>query len=757
LSETQEIERPEHWRDHHPDHHRSKASPRRRRARLTLVSAVVSALAFGGVYGAALALEGQVPTGTVVDDVAIGGMTRSAAEAKLADVLGPVLAAPIRLTADGTPLTLDPEQAGLKVDWAATVAAASDGRDDPFVAVPALLGTKRGAGLRISIDRTALRAAIVEATSGFDRPLIEGGVTFPGGVPTPIAPRPGRVVDVDAAVGTVANAFTNGAATPASGNSSAAASSLGGDRVEPAAMAVAPHASPVTPTAPSSAPVSAKTPTALPTSAVPATPGTPTTPRAPKTPAPTPVPSGPSAIPTITLLVRDVQPTVTPAAVAQAMQDLARPAMSGPLTVVTGTIKTTLKPPVLGEYLAIVPDGHGGLVPRLDGAGVRTEIDQTALAKLEQSAVNAAFTVTDGKPVLVPGKTGIGYAPAAIDEAVLPALAEQQASQRTVTVPLGPLPPVLTTEAAGALGVTDVVGTYTAPLTASSQRAANVRRAADLVRGQIVQPGQTFSLNQALGARTAANGFVPAGASDTTGSQDAGAGASLVATALFNAEYLAGLKDVEHHPHAVATDRFPAGMEAALAYPDVDLKFQNDSGSPIYLWTQVTDNAVTVAVLGQKAYAAVQTEVSPHYEVVQPKTVTGSSGSCTVQDGVAGFQIDVTRILTKDGQEPVRQVFHTSYGAQDKIVCPAQGSSSGAANGPGAGSPQAMAPTPASTSGSSAAGTVGGTVGGTAGGTGGGGVTGGSTTPPATTSGPPSSWDGTLLGGLLGAPQPSKR
>ena len=40
---------------------------------------------------------------------------------------------------------------------------------------------------------------------------------------------------------------------------------------------------------------------------------------------------------------------------------------------------------------------------------------------------------------------------------------------------------------------------------------------------------------------------------DIVGGLEAGAGASLVATALFNAEYLSGLKDVEHRPHASLT------------------------------------------------------------------------------------------------------------------------------------------------------------------------------------------------------------
>ena len=182
------------------------------------------------------------------------------------------------------------------------------------------------------------------------------------------------------------------------------------------------------------------------------------------------------------------------------------------------------------------------------------------------------------------------------------------------------------------------------------------------------------------------NGFIPVPADVTSSApaQDVGAGTSLVATALFNAEYLAGLQDVEHHPHATVTDHFPPGMEAAVSYPDVDLKFQNDSGAPVYLWTSTTDNAVTVAVLGQNAYDSVRSETSPHYAIVQPKTTYSPVSSCTASDGVPGFQVDVTRMLTKSGQDPIRQVFHSSYAALDKVVCGQPGTAGSAPTAGGA-------------------------------------------------------------------------
>ncbi|ACU69693.1 VanW family protein [Catenulispora acidiphila DSM 44928] len=788
-----------HWSDHHPDHHRSRRTSRR--GRVALVSALSVTLAFGTLYGAALAFEGQVPKGTLVDGVAIGGMTKTAAVAKLSAALSPTLSAPLRLTADGAAFQLSPEQAGLHIDYAGTVAAAAASRTDPTVAIPALAGTGRDVRLQVSVDRTALKAALTSLTAGFDKPMVDGSVIFPGGVPTPIAPRPGREIDVDAAAGAVVSAFDDGVAAVRV----AAMSPAGTLPTAPAAYAIAPAKTALSPAHHTSS-AHTKQPSATPStpSATPSATDSPSgkagMPSAPASTAPSaPVPSGtapavapvpapalvpaPGGVPAtastaggsfpaapIALTVQNVQPTVTPAAVAQAMQDFARPAMSAPVALVTGSVRTVLKPAILGRHLAIEPDGHGGLAPKLDGAGIRAELDHDALAKLEQPPTDASFTVSGGKPVLVPGKNGVGYSPEAIQNAVLPVLAKTSSTQRVVTVPIGPLPPALTTEAAQALGIDDVMGLYTAPFSATAQRTANVKHAADLVRGQIVQPGQVFSLNQVLGARSTANGFIPASASGQSGSsstssssssssssasasaQDAGAGTSLVATALFNAEYLAGLKDMEHHPHATVTDHYPPGLEAAVVYPEVDLKFQNDSGAPVYLWTSATDNAVTVAVLGQKAWDSVRSETSPHYALVQPKTTYSMAGSCVANDGVPGFQVDVTRTLTKAGQDPVREVFHSSYAAQDKVVC----GQTGPGSGPSAAGGAAGAPTGSPTGGAAASqypptATQGATTSGpnapSGTGTPGGGASSG--TPDGT---PTSGSDGSLLGGLLGGP-----
>ena len=39
------------------------------------------------------------------------------------------------------------------------------------------------------------------------------------------------------------------------------------------------------------------------------------------------------------------------------------------------------------------------------------------------------------------------------------------------------------------------------------------------------------------------------------------------ATTTFNAVFFAGLKDVQHRPHGLYIDRYPAGREATVFWP----------------------------------------------------------------------------------------------------------------------------------------------------------------------------------------------
>jgi vancomycin resistance protein YoaR len=155
---------------------------------------------------------------------------------------------------------------------------------------------------------------------------------------------------------------------------------------------------------------------------------------------------------------------------------------------------------------------------------------------------------------------------------------------------------------------------------AGESRVTNIHRIADIVRGTIVPPGATFSVNDRVGRRTTANGFVEAGAiRDGEHVSEVGGGVSQFATTLFNAAYFAGLDIEEYQAHSEYFSRYPRGREATMGFPAPDLAFRNDTPYGIMIWTSYTGSSLTVTLYSTPYATAEQTGISE-----------SRSGNCTV-------------------------------------------------------------------------------------------------------------------------------
>ena len=85
---------------------------------------------------------------------------------------------------------------------------------------------------------------------------------------------------------------------------------------------------------------------------------------------------------------------------------------------------------------------------------------------------------------------------------------------------------------------------------------------ADYVRGAVIEPGETFSINDYVGQRTVAQGFVDAPIIDDGNEfdTDVGGGVSQFATTAFNAAFFAGL-DIRRVPEPLDLHR-PLSLRA---------------------------------------------------------------------------------------------------------------------------------------------------------------------------------------------------
>ena len=98
-----------------------------------------------------------------------------------------------------------------------------------------------------------------------------------------------------------------------------------------------------------------------------------------------------------------------------------------------------------------------------------------------------------------------------------------------------------------------------------------------ILDGMVVQPGGTFSLNEALGRRTEERGFVFAPQILAGRLEDAvGGGVSQISTTLYNAAFFAGLELIAHQPHEFYISRYPMGREATVSWGGPEMIFTND-------------------------------------------------------------------------------------------------------------------------------------------------------------------------------------
>ena len=307
--------------------------------------------------------------------------------------------------------------------------------------------------------------------------------------------------------------------------------------------------------------------------------------------------------PVVLPLVRQ-DPVTTPADVDRAIADVARPAVSGPVTVLgeNGTT-ATLTPEVIAAALSFRGQ-PGGLVPQLDQDAVVAALSP-ALAASETPGTDASLDFSTGKPVVTPSADGRGVDYPATIPALLSAMTTS--GNRQATAVYGAEPAALTTEQLGRLGITGVIGEFqTGGFAADSGR--NIKRAAEVVDGTVVQPGETFSLNRATEPRDEAHGYVEAGVIDNgRAGRGVGGGISQVATTLYNAAYFAGMTDVTHKEHSFYISRYPPGREATVVSGVVDMQFRNDSPTGVLIRTEWTPTSLTVRIYGTKRYEVTST------------------------------------------------------------------------------------------------------------------------------------------------------
>ncbi|GAA4896962.1 VanW family protein [Tessaracoccus lubricantis] len=370
----------------------------------------------------------------------------------------------------------------------------------------------------------------------------------------------------------------------------------------------------------------------------------------------------------------------TPAAVTDAMVDdvvknFAEPLISGPVILTHEDVQMEIAPGSLAEAASLDVEGEK-IVGTLDTAELYEQTAEARRALELTEAKDASFKFEGGKVVVVPAVTGVQLTEEAFAAAVDKA-ATASGDARTVPVEVETLEPEYTTAEATALGQFTVIGEFTTNYPHAAYRNNNLGQAAKTVNGTVLMPGEVFSLNDTLGERTTANGYVD-GYVINKGRlvKESGGGISQAATTLFNAAFFAGYEDVEHKPHSLYFDRYPAGREATVYYGSLDMRFKNNTDYPAIIQGYISPSSaskrgsITFKIWSKPTWddvTSTELKKSGFYNGAE-RTITGDP-ACEPQAPIQGFTVNWERLFHKDGKVVKREPFSWKYSAGDKITC----------------------------------------------------------------------------------------
>lgn len=217
------------------------------------------------------------------------------------------------------------------------------------------------------------------------------------------------------------------------------------------------------------------------------------------------------------------------------------------------------------------------------------------------------------------------------------------------------------------------IGSYSTSLRERTpSQVYNARLAAHRINGTVIQPGGVFSFNKIVGSWSKDTGFEKAPVSyDGELVESWGGGVCQTSTTLYSAALYAGMDIVERHRHHWPARYAPPGMDAAVAYSSVDLRFRNALRYPV---------KIVAEVQGERLACRIQCSHRPSYmvkvkrevrSVTQPGEVvqitTDGPGYRLVNPGQPGLQVVVYRYI--NGVDTQRQIISDdSYPAMSRIV-----------------------------------------------------------------------------------------
>lgn len=321
------------------------------------------------------------------------------------------------------------------------------------------------------------------------------------------------------------------------------------------------------------------------------------------------------------------------------------------------------------------------LRPLFDEAAAKKSLLSSLHSNIDQSNLQVTFEKDDSGAITVSSNaTGsvplISDAIASMNETFF--VDESRTDAPVIELASTDLPSSVSFEDAIDFGLISEVSSFTTQYSSGAEaRTVNIHTAADLLTNSIIKAnGGSWSFNDTAGEATEDKGYQNAGAIVGGEYSDAiGGGICQVATTVFNAIYDAGYPVTERHNHTLRISSYPEGRDAAIAYPYMDLVWQNDSTSDVLLVMSYTNSSVTASLWGVDPGYQVSTDYGEwkegeHYSVKYRNDDSVAQGTEYIETtGVNGSSISITRIVKdSNGKLLHEDLFESTYAPKDQVV-----------------------------------------------------------------------------------------
>ena len=241
-----------------------------------------------------------------------------------------------------------------------------------------------------------------------------------------------------------------------------------------------------------------------------------------------------------------------------------------------------------------------------------------------------------------PSENGVDFK-VSIEEAKA-ILGDQTAEE--YTIPLNILYPKVTTNMIGTEAFPDLLSTYSTNYAASNKnRTTNLILAANKINGTVLMPGETFSYNKIVGARTIAAGYKEAPIYVSGEVVDGvGGGICQITTTLYNAVVYANLEIVQRTNHQFVPSYAPASRDATVVYGSIDFQFKNNRNYPIKIVCSVSGGVANFQIFGLKQENDYDVEISAYVTGKTQTAIYSEAYKILKQDG----KVVSSELLSKD-------------------------------------------------------------------------------------------------------------